>query len=103
MITTGRMTKLSDISSTGILPITVQGFYKAREFYSPKYEHNDVYTVRKDLRTTIYWQPELLTDKNGNAGFSFYNADGAGKYRVVVEGIDSNGNLGRQVMEYTVK
>jgi hypothetical protein len=89
-----------DIASIGILPITVQGFYKARQFYSPKY---DVPSARKDLRSTIYWQPELTTDKDGNAPFSFYNADGTGNYRVIIEGIDEKGNVGRQAFRYKVQ
>jgi len=91
----------SEIPSRGILPITAIGFYKAREFYSPKYESPD--TGESDFRTTIYWKPELLTDKSGKASFTFYNAGRAGIYRVVVEGIDDNGNIGRQVYRYTVK
>jgi len=93
---------LKDISSHGILPITVQGYQKVREFYSPKYENNTAYN-RPDLRSTIYWQPELITDKDGNASFNFYNADGKGNYRVVVEGIDEKGNLGRQTFTYKVQ
>jgi hypothetical protein len=27
-----------DVQSIGILPITLKGYYKAREFYSPKYD-----------------------------------------------------------------
>jgi len=58
---------------------------------------------RKDLRSTIYWQPELVTDKDGNASISFYNADGICNYRVVVEGMDEKGNIGRKVYRYQVE
>jgi hypothetical protein len=92
-----------DIQSEGILPITVNGFYKAREFYSPKYDHPNDSLKRADLRSTIYWKPEIVTDKDGNASFEYYNADGTGTYRVVVEGIDNSGNLGRQVYRYKVE
>ncbi|HTI59892.1 TonB-dependent receptor [Mucilaginibacter sp.] len=92
-----------DIASIGLLPITVPGFYKARAFYSPKYEHPNENANRKDLRSTIYWQPELKTDKDGNAAFEFYNADGTGTYKVVIEGIDEKGNVGRQVFRYKVE
>lgn len=92
-----------DISSTGILPITVPGFYKARLFYSPKYESLEQTGNRPDLRSTIYWQPELTTDKDGDASFNYFNADGEGSYKVVIEGIDENGNLGRQVYRYNVQ
>jgi len=94
--------KTKDISSIGILPITLMGFYKAREFYSPKYD-NTALVKQRDFRSTIYWQPEVVTDKNGNASFDYYNADGAGTYKMVVEGIDDKGNLGRQVFRYKVQ
>jgi hypothetical protein len=92
-----------DIASIGVLPITVKGFYKARQFYSPKYDNPVLITKQRDLRSTIYWNPEIKTDKDGNAGFDFYNADGAGTYKITVEGIDKDGNIGRQVYRYEVK
>jgi hypothetical protein len=89
-------------NAVGILPITAQGFYKAREFYSPKYE-TSLMNKQPDLRSTIFWKPELVTDKNGNASFEYYNGDGHGTYRVVIEGIDDKGNIGRQVYRYKVE
>jgi hypothetical protein len=103
VLTSGRVFKPSDIKSVGILPLTICGFYKARAFYAPKYDHVDEGMKRNDLRSTIYWQPELMTDKDGNASFDFFNADGTGTYRVVIEGIDNKGNLGRQVYTYKVQ
>ncbi len=95
--------KLKDISSIGVLPIAPTGFYKAREFYSPKYDNAIITTKQRDLRSTIFWKPELVTDKDGNASFEYYNADGTGTYRVVIEGIDDKGNLGTQVYRYKVE
>lgn len=92
-----------DIVSTGILPITPKGYYKARAFYSPKYEATMQANGRADRRSTIFWQPELLTDEDGNAAFAYDNADGKGTYRIIIEGIDDKGNLGRQVYRYTVQ
>jgi len=94
---------IRDIASIGILPIAPMGFYKAREFYSPKYENTSMAGKWHDYRSTIYWQPELTTGKDGSASFGFYNADGKGTYRVVIEGIDDKGNLGRQVYMYKVE
>ena len=93
----GKGLQSKDIPSTGILPITVKGFYRAREFYAPKYEANLPSNPRPDLRSTIYWNPAVVTDKDGNANFEFYSADAPGTYRVVVEGIDNKGDLGRRV------
>jgi hypothetical protein len=87
-----------DIPSLGVLPITAQGFYKAREFYSPKYDVPLAANSRPDLRSTIYWNRAIVTDKNGSASFEFYNADAPGNYRVVVEGMDNKGDIGRKVV-----
>jgi len=78
------------------------GYSKEREFYSPKYAPNAPVTSN-DLRTTIYWNPKLITDEKGNITFEFNNADGKGNYKAVVEGIDKNGNVGRTVLRYSVK
>ena len=101
-ITTKYGLQPEDIVSTGFLAIKANGFYKAREFYSPKYE-STIPGKFADLRTTIYWKPDVITDKDGNASFEYYNADGKGNYRVVIEGIDDKGNLGRQVYRYKVE
>jgi len=90
-------------AAAGSLGITAPGYYNARTFYTPKYNHPNDNANLKDLRSTIYWNPELVTDKAGNTTFDFYNADGAGTYRIIIEGIDEKGNLGRQVYHYKVQ
>jgi hypothetical protein len=88
----------------GSLQFKAKGFYIARQFYSPKYDSKIASDNNKpDQRSTIYWNPEVVTDKDGNAGFEYYNSDGTGVYRVVVEGIDAKGNIGRQVYSYKVE
>jgi len=81
------------ISITKVTPL---GFQKPAEFYVPKY---DVASVRlsdkADLRTTIYWNPKLETDDNGNVHISFYTADKANNYSVVLEGISKSGEICR--------
>lgn len=89
-------------AALGSLAFHSRGFYVAREFYSPKYENNTA-DNKPDLRSTIFWAPELATNKDGYANFEFYNSDERGTYRVVIEGIDSNGNIGRQVYRYKVE
>ncbi|HVW98481.1 MAG TPA: carboxypeptidase regulatory-like domain-containing protein [Mucilaginibacter sp.] len=87
----------------GVITFKANGFYKARDFYAPKYEHLDIADSKPDLRSTIYWNPEFITDRNGKATIAYYNADSKGTYRVEVEGIDAEGNLGRQVFRYKVE
>lgn len=78
-------------------------YYKARTFYSPQYDSPPINSPFADLRTTIYWNPNLVIDKNGTIALEFFNADTKGDYQIVVEGIDENGNIGRQVYSYKVQ
>jgi hypothetical protein len=85
-----------------VVNMAPKGFNKVREFYSPKYDKPGDADNLPDYRTTIYWDPRIKTDASGNSTISFYNADGPGSYKVVVEGINAAGELGRQVYRYTV-
>lgn len=78
------------------------GYSPMRIFYSPKYGNPESAKVT-DLRSTIYWNPTIITDKNGNATFEFYNSDGTGTYKAIIEGIDKDGNLGHFVYRYQVQ
>jgi len=84
----------------GIIPFTPKGYYTSREFYSPRY---DLPNNRPDYRTTIYWNPNIITNESGKAEFSFFNSDEPGTYRVVIEGMDMLGNLAHTVYTYEVK
>jgi len=88
--------------SPGLVKFQFNGFYKARQFYSPQYQHPQD-TKQQDIRPTIYWNPEMATGKDGNLSFEYCNSDGRGPYKVIVEGIDSHGNIGRQVYRYKIE
>jgi len=87
----------------GIANYHPKGYYQARVFYAPQYDDPKTNTQVVDLRTTIMWKPNIITDKNGQSSVSFFNADGKGTYKAVIEGIDSDGNIGRQVFRYRVE
>lgn len=78
------------------------GYIKERKFYTPKYSTAESKQT-SDYRTTVYWNPDIRIEKSGEINLEFYNADGTGKYKVVVEGNDLGGNVGRQVYYYEVK
>ncbi|MEO6850374.1 MAG: carboxypeptidase-like regulatory domain-containing protein, partial [Mucilaginibacter sp.] len=67
-------------------------FAPQKQFYSPKYisKATDFFT---DARATIFWSPNIITDKNGKAKFSFSTADKPGSYTLWINGCDMNGNL----------
>ncbi|GAA4104446.1 carboxypeptidase regulatory-like domain-containing protein [Mucilaginibacter panaciglaebae] len=85
-----------------IVNISPKGYNSVRQFYSPRYDRPNN-AAKPDLRTTIYWNPYVNTDVNGKATLDFFNSDGPGTYRVVVEGINAAGELGRQIYTYKVE
>ena len=91
------------VNADGSVSYTFYGLQKVRKFYSPKYAVVAIANQQPDTRTTIYWNPDLSTDEKGNASFDFFNAGTPGIYRVVIEGMDDSGNIGRHVFHYTVK
>ncbi|MGY4537158.1 hypothetical protein ACVW0P_001574 [Mucilaginibacter sp. UYNi724] len=90
------------------LPITyldkilVRGYSPQREFYSPAYDHPNDRDAETDLRSTIYWQPNVVTDADGKATVSYFTADEPGTYHVVVEGLNLEGKLARKVFDFKV-
>jgi uncharacterized protein YfaS (alpha-2-macroglobulin family) len=68
------------------------GFQKSAEFYAPKYD-TPAKNTKPDLRTTIHWQPNITTDEDGTASFSFYTADTPSTYTVVIEGMTADGKI----------
>lgn len=91
------------IPDPALLKITPKGFSKQREFYSPKYINPASSYNFNDLRSTIYWNPKVITNAEGGLSLEYYNADGKGTYKAVIEGVDKNGNVSRFVYRYTVK
>ncbi|QKJ30925.1 hypothetical protein HQ865_14595 [Mucilaginibacter mali] len=62
------------------------------EFYSPKYTVK-TRAVLPDIRSTIYWKPNIITGKDGKAQVSFYTADKPGTYTLMLEGSDMQGSI----------
>ncbi|SDJ28690.1 hypothetical protein SAMN04487898_102173 [Pedobacter sp. ok626] len=91
------------IPDPSVLKIRPKGYSKQREFYSPKYVNAAATYNFNDLRSTIYWNPKVMTTADGGLSLEYYNADGKGTYKAVIEGVDKNGNVGRFVYRYTVK
>jgi len=86
----------------GIITVTPKGYSYSREFYSPSYDTTAASSA-SDLRTTIYWNPAMITDTAGKAKLSYFNSDETGTYRVLVEGINALGQLARAEYTYEVK
>ena len=69
---------------------SVHGFSQIRKFNSPEY--NDSSSVpSSDFRRTLYWNPAVKMDGEGNAEIEFYNNSSCSKIKISAEGITSDG------------
>ncbi len=79
------------------------GLEAHRQFYSPTYNTREESDSRlPDFRRLLYWQPTVVTDKQGNNTQSFFSSDLPGKYVMVVQGISPNGKIGYGKKTFTV-
>ena len=77
------------------------GLNKLREI---KYtDENDLKSRKADYRNTLYWNPEIITDDNGESTISFYTSDEKGKFLITIEGVGENGDTGSKQMVLEVK
>ena len=73
--------------------------FRAREYKLHEQNPKD----RTDFESTIYWNPEVITNKNGKAKITFWNNDALTTFRVIAEGVSQKGRLGRIEQTYFAK
>ncbi|MCS6832933.1 MAG: hypothetical protein NZ521_05125, partial [Flammeovirgaceae bacterium] len=82
-------------------PVRETQYYRARVFPKIIYSEKDMNPeTRTDFRTTIYWQGNIQTDRNGKTTVAFYNNDDITTFRITVEGIGVEGSVGRKELTY---
>ncbi len=59
--------------------------------------------VREDFAETLYWQPLLITDSEGQATIRFDLSDSVTTFRVNVDGHSSDGRIGSGGGEITAR
>jgi len=73
-------------------------------FTSPRYDSEKTAGSRiPDYRNTVYWNPEIITDSQGTAAFSFYTSDDTDYFDIIVEGITYDGQAGCGKFQIEVK
>ena len=87
----------SSTSNLGMLNTIITGYTKFKEFYNPQYD-NPNELADTDIRTTLYWNPYIITNKKSpRFRVQFFNNDISKKFQVVLEGINGDGKLTRVV------
>jgi hypothetical protein len=68
---------------------------KPASFFSPQYD-SDISLKNRipDFRNTLYWNPSIITDREGISNQSFYTSDETARFDIIVEGISYNGQTG---------
>jgi len=69
-------------------------FAPVRVFPAPTYQAG-YDGPRTDFRETIFWAPDVRTDKDGTARVTFYTSDAVTSFRVTAEGASAGGLPGR--------
>lgn len=98
-----KATKYNSYTTSGLTLTKPKGYAITKEFYSPTYDVINKNDKMVDLRSTIYWNPNLITDNSGNLNINFFTADEAGNYLVTIEGVTIEGYLVRKTYYFEVK
>jgi hypothetical protein len=77
----------------GIRDTKYDGYSYTKEFYSPRYD-NVMLPDEKDFRRTLYWNPDVKTDKTGKASINFFNNSTCNTLNVSAETVTSKGIIG---------
>jgi hypothetical protein len=86
--------KSTDPTFKGLPRASLIGYSMPKEFYTPNYLENNPNNEREDLRTTLYWKPYVMTDRETmRVNIDFFNNDITRKLRVVLEGFNEDGKL----------
>jgi hypothetical protein len=81
----------------------ISGYDAPRIFYSPKYSSSLQTGYEPDLRSTLYWLPDIKVVTNQDYLVKYFNADISSTYSIIVEGITSDGIPVTGKTEYVVK
>ncbi|MFY9152532.1 MAG: hypothetical protein WAO52_10980 [Prolixibacteraceae bacterium] len=82
----------SDIYVKGRIMPEIKGFTVPVKFYSPEYTLENMDAPAPDVRSTLYWNPEVQFEK-GHSSLRFFTADVKADYVVHLEGITAKGKI----------
>lgn len=85
------------------LTTKMSGYDEARIFYSPQHLTSPVTDIEPDLRTTLFWEPDIRLQSDKSLTVKFFNADNSAKIKVTVEGITTTGIPITAKTEYEIR
>jgi hypothetical protein len=84
-------------SSKSMQSTLLVGYTRFKEFFNPQYE-NPAENNDTDIRTTLYWNPYVITNKKSpRFKVQFFNNDISKRLQIVLEGVNADGKITRVV------
>jgi hypothetical protein len=84
-------------SSKSMQSALLVGYTRFKEFFNPQYE-NLAENNETDIRTTLYWNPYVITNKKSpRFKVQFFNNDISKRLQIVLEGVNADGKMTRVV------
>jgi hypothetical protein len=81
-------------ATLGLKPL--EGIYKSRRFYGVDTSAGNLTTPQ--YLSTLFWQSEVIVQKDRAFEFSFFTSDITGRFRIIVQGISNKrGDLWRNL------
>ena len=94
----GSDSRKADPNAKGLENTILGGYSRFKEFFNPSYDKPNENTSEPDLRTTLYWNPYVLTNKKSpRIRITFFNNDISKKFQLVLEGVNGDGKMTRVV------
>jgi hypothetical protein len=73
------------------------------DLFAPDYSSDSLRMSRiPDYRNTLYWNPSVRTDSDGEAAVEFWTSDEVGEFLVITEFTAADGRRGRKVIPFRV-
>jgi hypothetical protein len=81
----------------------ISGYNAPRIFYSPQHLPDSTSVFNPDLRSTLYWNPDINLEGKDEVILNYYNGDNSSLIRIIAEGITTTGIPVTGKAEYEVK
>jgi hypothetical protein len=92
----------SDEPTRGNATLESKGYAPVREFYTPSAIPDFNAPIALDYRSTIFWEPNIITDERGKATLEFPLSEGNPEIRVNLEGLSKTGEPLRATYQFKV-
>jgi hypothetical protein len=83
--------------------IMISGYSASRIFYSPQHLPDSNSDLKPDLRSTLYWKPDINLEGTNEVILNYYNGDNSSLIRIIAEGITTTGIPVSGKAEYEVR